>query len=51
MAAAHKHGLILIKAGMYDNVIRVLVPLEVTDEQVQQAMNIFDATFAEHETG
>ncbi len=47
MAAAHKHGLVLIKAGMYDNVIRVLVPLDVTNEQVQQAMDIFDAAFAE----
>ncbi len=47
MAAAHKRGLILIKAGMYDNVIRVLVPLDVTDEQLQQALNILDAAFAE----
>ena len=47
MTAAHKHGLVLIKAGMYDNVIRVLVPLDVTDEQLQQALNIFDAAFAE----
>ncbi|MBV9615148.1 MAG: 4-aminobutyrate--2-oxoglutarate transaminase [Ktedonobacteraceae bacterium] len=47
MAAAHKHGLLLIKAGMYDNVIRVLVPLDVTDEQVRQALDILDAAFAE----
>ncbi len=47
MAAAHKHGLVLIKAGMYDNVIRVLVPLDVTDEQLQQALHILDAAFAE----
>ena len=38
LSAAHKRGLILIKAGMYDNVIRVLVPLCVTDEQLQEAM-------------
>ena len=47
LAAAHKHGMVLIKAGMYDNVIRVLVPLCITDEQLQQAMRIFDAAFAE----
>jgi 4-aminobutyrate aminotransferase / (S)-3-amino-2-methylpropionate transaminase / 5-aminovalerate transaminase len=47
MAAAHKHGLILIKAGMYDNVLRVLVPLVITDAQLQMAMDIFDAAFAE----
>ncbi|MBV9712983.1 MAG: hypothetical protein JO011_18940, partial [Ktedonobacteraceae bacterium] len=43
----HKHGLLLIKAGMYDNVIRVLVPLDVTDDQVRQALGILDAAFAE----
>jgi 4-aminobutyrate aminotransferase/(S)-3-amino-2-methylpropionate transaminase len=42
LAAAHQRGLILIKAGMYDNIIRVLVPLNVTDEQLQQALNIID---------
>ncbi len=47
LAAAHKRGLVLIKAGMYDNVIRVLVPLCVTDEQLQEAMGILDAAFAE----
>jgi len=44
LAAAHQRGLILIKAGMYDNVIRVLVPLCVTDEQLQQALDIIDAS-------
>jgi len=32
---------------MYDNVIRVLVPLCITDEQLQEAITIFDAAFAE----
>jgi 4-aminobutyrate aminotransferase/(S)-3-amino-2-methylpropionate transaminase len=43
LAAAHKRGLVLIKAGMYDNIIRVLVPLCVTDEQLQQGLDIIDA--------
>lgn len=47
LAAAHKRGLVLIKAGMYDNVIRVLVPLCVTDEQLQQASEILEVAFAE----
>jgi 4-aminobutyrate aminotransferase / (S)-3-amino-2-methylpropionate transaminase / 5-aminovalerate transaminase len=42
MAAAHQRGLVLIKAGMYDNVLRVLVPLCVTDEQLQQGLDIFE---------
>ncbi|MFL5625684.1 MAG: aminotransferase class III-fold pyridoxal phosphate-dependent enzyme, partial [Ktedonobacteraceae bacterium] len=45
LAAAHSRGLVLIKAGMYDNVIRVLVPLCITDEQLEQALNIFDDAF------
>src|SRR5215467_3502940 len=32
LTAAHQRGLVLIKAGMYDNVLRILVPFCVTDE-------------------
>ncbi len=46
LAAAHTRGLLLLKAGMYDNVIRTLVPLNITDEQLQEAFTIFDAAFA-----
>ncbi len=42
LATAHHRGLVLIKAGMYDNVLRVLVPLCVTDEQLQQGLDIFE---------
>jgi 4-aminobutyrate aminotransferase / (S)-3-amino-2-methylpropionate transaminase / 5-aminovalerate transaminase len=42
MTAAHHRGLVLIKAGMYDNVLRVLVPLCITDEQLQQGLDIFE---------
>jgi len=45
LAAAHHRGLLLIKAGMYDNVLRVLVPLNVTDEQLQQGLDIFEDAF------
>lgn len=45
LAAAHQRGLVLIKAGMFDNVLRVLVPLSVTDEQLQQGLDIFEAAF------
>jgi 4-aminobutyrate aminotransferase/(S)-3-amino-2-methylpropionate transaminase len=46
LAAAHHRGLILIKAGMYDNVLRVLVPLCITDEQLQQGLDIFEDALA-----
>ena len=53
LAAAHHRGLVLIKAGMYDNVLRVLVPLVVTDEQLRQGLDIFEdalSSVAEAET-
>jgi 4-aminobutyrate aminotransferase/(S)-3-amino-2-methylpropionate transaminase len=53
LAAAHHRGLVLIKAGMYDNVLRILVPLCVTDEQLHKGLDIFEAaleTVAEAES-
>jgi 4-aminobutyrate aminotransferase-like enzyme len=32
---------------MYDNVVRVLVPLDVTDGQLQAGLDILSAAFAE----
>ena len=46
LAAAHHRGLVLIKAGMYDNVVRVLMPLCVTDEQLKQGLDIFEEAVA-----
>src|SRR5579885_2103476 len=46
IAVAHRLGLVLIKAGMYDNIVRVLVPLNITDEQLQEALDIIDAALA-----
>src|SRR5215471_17236806 len=43
LAAAHHRGLVLIKAGMYDNVLRILVPLSVTNEQLEKGLDIFEA--------
>lgn len=42
LAAAHHRGLVLIKAGMYDNVVRILVPLVVTDEQLDEGLDILE---------
>src|SRR5438552_3996962 len=44
LAAAHQRGLALIKAGMYDNVLRILVPLCVTDEQLNKGLDIFEVS-------
>ncbi len=53
LTAAHHRGLVLIKAGMYDNVVRILVPLCVTDEQLNRGLDILEAaleTVAESES-
>ena len=39
----YEHGLITITAGTYSNVVRVLVPLVVTREQMDEAMDVLEA--------
>lgn len=46
LAAAHQRGLALISAGMYGNVVRILVPLNITDEQLQQGLNILEESIS-----
>ena len=40
--AAAQRGLILLKAGVFGNCIRVLVALVATDEQIDEALDILD---------
>jgi 4-aminobutyrate aminotransferase/(S)-3-amino-2-methylpropionate transaminase len=42
----HEHGLILLSAGSYGNVLRILVPLVVTDEQFDEGMGILEDALA-----
>lgn len=44
---AQQRGLILLSAGIYGNVIRVLVPLVVTDEQLQEALQVLQNVLQE----
>lgn len=39
-AEALKRGLILIRAGLYSNCIRFLPPLNITDEELDEAMSV-----------
>ena len=39
----YEHGLITITAGSYSNVIRVLVPLVVTDEQMDEGLDVLES--------
>src|SRR5262249_47497146 len=39
----YEHGLILLTAGSYSNVIRLLVPLVITDEQMDEGLDVLEA--------
>lgn len=39
----YEHGLITLTAGSYSNVIRVLVPLVVTNEQMDEGMDVLES--------
>lgn len=41
-----EHGLITITAGTYGNVMRILVPLVVTDEQFSEGLDVLEAALA-----
>jgi 4-aminobutyrate aminotransferase/(S)-3-amino-2-methylpropionate transaminase len=42
----YEHGLITITAGTFNNVIRILVPLVVTDEQFDEGLAVLEAALA-----
>src|SRR3954462_414512 len=42
----YEHGLITITAGSYSNVIRVLVPLVITYEQMDEALDVLESAIA-----
>jgi 4-aminobutyrate aminotransferase / (S)-3-amino-2-methylpropionate transaminase / 5-aminovalerate transaminase len=47
----YEHGLISITAGTYNNIIRILVPLAVSDEQFDEGLGVIEsalASVAEH---
>jgi 4-aminobutyrate aminotransferase/(S)-3-amino-2-methylpropionate transaminase len=42
----YEHGLITITAGTYNNVMRILVPLVISDEQMDEALDVMEAGLA-----
>jgi 4-aminobutyrate aminotransferase/(S)-3-amino-2-methylpropionate transaminase len=42
----HEHGLIIISAGTYGNVVRLLVPLVISDEQFEEGLNVLEGALA-----
>lgn len=39
----YEHGVLLVTAGSYSNVIRLLMPLVITDAQMEEALNVIEA--------
>ena len=44
MAVACERGLIILRAGLYGNVVRTLVPLTITDRQLHDGLDRLDAS-------
>ena len=42
----YEHGLIMITAGTYGNVIRILVPLVVTDDELDEGLGVLEGALA-----
>ena len=45
--AAARRGLLLLKAGIYSNCIRVLVPLVIEDAELSEALDVWDEALTE----
>jgi 4-aminobutyrate aminotransferase / (S)-3-amino-2-methylpropionate transaminase / 5-aminovalerate transaminase len=46
LAACHRRGLIIISAGTFGNVIRILVPLVATDGQIAEGLRVLEEAIA-----
>jgi 4-aminobutyrate aminotransferase/(S)-3-amino-2-methylpropionate transaminase len=42
----YEHGLVTITAGSYSNVIRLLMPLVITDGEMDEAMDVLESALA-----
>jgi 4-aminobutyrate aminotransferase/(S)-3-amino-2-methylpropionate transaminase len=49
-AEAMRHGVLLMSAGIYSNVIRVLVPLTIADAELEEALGVWEQAL-EHVLG
>jgi 4-aminobutyrate aminotransferase/(S)-3-amino-2-methylpropionate transaminase len=42
LSYCHSHGLVVLKAGLYDNVIRLLFPLVITEQELDRGLDILE---------
>ena len=45
-SAAHERGLVLLSCGIYGNVIRLLPPLTISDDELSRGLDILEASLA-----
>lgn len=45
--ACHKKGVVVMSAGLYSNVLRLLTPLVITEEQLQEGLDVIEEAIAE----
>ena len=43
----HKNGVVVLACGSYGNIVRVLAPFVITDEQLEQGFSVMEAGLAE----
>ena len=46
VAAARERGLVLLSCGLYGNVVRILVPLVIGDDDLQRGLELFEEALA-----
>jgi 4-aminobutyrate aminotransferase/(S)-3-amino-2-methylpropionate transaminase len=46
VSEAYQRGLLLIRAGLYSNGVRTLVPLTITDAQLEEGLGVLEASIA-----
>ena len=42
LARCHMDGVIILKAGTYDNVVRILPPLVISDELLNEGLEVLE---------
>ncbi|MBT2755020.1 4-aminobutyrate--2-oxoglutarate transaminase [Mesobacillus foraminis] len=47
MSIAHQRGLIIMGAGLYGNIIRLLTPLVVTEQQLEEGLQVLEDAITE----
>jgi 4-aminobutyrate aminotransferase/(S)-3-amino-2-methylpropionate transaminase len=42
----HRRGLVILKAGLYDNVVRLLFSLTITEDELERGLRILEESLA-----